>query len=225
MPITIWKIVLECTSGLHTMGDVEGSYIDYLKYSDGSPFIPATHIKGVLRCEAERLLRGDPSRKMPDCSITGDPKTRQCDDIKNGKFGCIVCKIFGPPRTAGITNTNYLEGNIRVTDFRSLQSTQTSSERRTHVVINRDTQTKEKHLLFSRNIVSTGTRFRGFILLRENLSNPEEELLTASIHAMADYGLGGNRSRGLGAVKLAREIDKTVTIDKFNNQFVGGISS
>lgn len=223
MPITIWRIVLECTSGFHTMGDVEGSYIDYLKDPvDHQPYIPATHVKGVMRCEAERLMRG--THQMPDCSITGDPKIRLCDDIKKGKFGCIVCKIFGPPRTEGITNKNYIEGSIRVTDFRVLEPKSVLSEQRAHVVINRETQTKEMRHLFSKNLVSHGTKFRGFIILRENLNDPEKQLLIASIHAMADYGLGGNRSRGLGGIRLVGDIDKTVTFDTFTAEFSGGVS-
>ncbi len=221
MPITIWRAVLECTSGFHTMGDVEGSYIDYLKDPVGHyPYIPATHVKGVMRCEAERLLRG--AQQMPDCSITGDPKIRLCDDIRKGRFGCAVCRIFGPPRTDGITNKNYLEGSIRVTDFRAVKPKSVLSEQRTHVVINRDTQTKEKRHLFSKNIVSSGTKFRGFIILREDLDETDQNLLIASIQAMADYGLGGNRSRGLGAVRLAEDIDKTVTVDTFTNEFAEG---
>ena len=38
------------------------------------------------------------------------------------------------------------------------------------------------------------------IIVRDGLTEEEERVFLASLHAMADYGLGKNRSRGFGAL-------------------------
>ncbi|MDD4497923.1 MAG: RAMP superfamily CRISPR-associated protein, partial [Methanosarcinaceae archaeon] len=99
----IWKITLLADSDFHTYGDSKGSTLDYLKDADGFPYIPGTHIKGVMRTEAERLLR---STEGIDCWITGDldlegaseenkRKIKTCEALERGEYGCDVCRVFG----------------------------------------------------------------------------------------------------------------------------------
>lgn len=189
----ILKISLTFKNDFHTTGESKGSLVDFLKDSDDNPYIPASHIKGVMRTEAERLLRS--TQNIP-CFITGNPKIILCSEVKNGGFKCDVCRIFGVPNVEG--GVDYREGKIRVTDFKTYNNVQAIS--RMHVSIERETQTKSEHALFNMLSVPSKTEFSGYILIREALTTSEEKLLHASIHSMAHYGLGKDRSRGLGGI-------------------------
>jgi len=203
----ILKLSMVFKNDFHTTGETKGSLIDFLKDSEG-PYIPATHIKGIMRTEAERILR---SVENIPCFITGNPqnsmKVTLCDEVIKGGFRCDVCKIFGVPNTEG--GRDYREGKTRITDFRP-DKKDVGSVSKMHVSINRETQTKSKSALFNMISVPSKTRFTGYILIRETLTDPEDKLLHASIHSMAHYGIGKDRSRGLGGIE---SID---TIDGFN---------
>lgn len=189
----ILKLSMLFKNDFHTTGEAKGSLVDFLKDSEENPYIPATHIKGIMRTEAERILR---SVENIPCYITGDPKVILCDEVKNGGFGCDVCRIFGVPNTKG--GGDYREGKVRVTDFKTDKDVQAVS--RMHVSIKRETQTKSEHALFNMHSVPSGTEFTGYLLIRDALTDSEEKLLHASIHSMAHYGIGKDRSRGLGGI-------------------------
>ncbi|MBE0524585.1 MAG: hypothetical protein IBX40_09680 [Methanosarcinales archaeon] len=194
----ILKLSMVFKNEFHTTGETKGSLIDFLKDSKESPYIPATHIKGIMRTEAERILRS--VEKIP-CYITGDPRSKSmnvtlCDEVKNGGFGCDVCRIFGVPNTDG--GGDFREGKVRITDFRTDKKVGAVS--RTHVSIDRGTQTKTEHALFNMLSVPSKTQFTGYILVRDELTDPENKLLYASMHSMAHYGIGKDRSRGLGGI-------------------------
>jgi len=194
----ILKLSMVFKNEFHTTGETKGSIIDFLKDSNDIPYIPATHIKGIMRTEAERILR---SVENIPCYITGDPRSNKmnvtlCDEVKNGGFRCDVCRIFGVPNKQG--GRDYREGKVRITDFRTEKDVLAVS--RTHVSINRGTQTKSGHALFNMLSVPAKTRFTGYIIVRDVLTDTEEKLLHASIHSMAHYGIGKDRSRGLGGI-------------------------
>ncbi len=183
-----------------------------MKDSKDSPYIPATHVKGVMRTEAERILR---TTENISCYITGNPKVVLCDEVKNGGFGCDVCRIFGVPNTRG--GGDYREGKIRITDFKTEKNVEAVS--RMHVSIERDTQTKSEHALFNMLSVPSKTEFSGYIIIREALTTSEEKLLAASIHSMAHYGIGKDRSRGLGGIMDSPESLKISEVSQ--NEYLG----
>lgn len=193
----ILKLSMVFKNEFHTTGETKGSLIDFLKDSKDSLYIPATHIKGIMRTEAERILR---SVENIPCFITGNPenamKVTLCDEVKNGGFRCDVCRIFGVPNTDG--GVDYREGKVRITDFRTDKVVGAIS--RMHVSIDRGTQTKSKSALFNILSVPSKTSFTGHIIVRDTLTDAENKLLHASIHSMAHYGIGKDRSRGLGGI-------------------------
>jgi CRISPR/Cas system CSM-associated protein Csm3 (group 7 of RAMP superfamily) len=231
--MNIWRVSLTVQSGFCTTGEKIGSFVDCLRDIHEIPFIPATHIKGIMRCEAERILRADPSSKSRNCSIFGerfddknssaDGKPQLCGEVlqKNGNFGCDICSLFGSPNVADTTKTGagsiYQEGIIRVTDFHldNPRIKDRGTDRRPHVAINRASQTKEPRHLFSGNVVPGSQIFQGFIILRRSLTESERKLLEASLRSMAHYGIGGNRSRGLGAVSI--NVDTNCMLNDFQN--------
>lgn len=75
-------------------------------------------------------------------------------------------------------------------------------------MINREFQVKEEHALYSEEAIPSGTIFTGDIIIRTGLTDEEKRVFLASLHTMACYGLGKNRSRGFGALKIG-EIKKS----------------
>ena len=186
----------------HTSGQTEGAFIDILKDHEGRAYIPATQVKGVMRCEAERILR---ATEGISCSVTGDPAVRVCDEVKGGMFGCDVCRLFGMPRTEG--GGAYIEGKLRFTSFLPTDGNKTPSEVRTSVTISRESGTNVSGNLFSMSFVPAGSMFTGYVMIRSDLSENEERLFSASLHAMKAYGLGKGRSRGCGGIREIRIAD------------------
>ena len=201
----VWTVDLCFTTPFHTTGTSLGSFIRIARGRDRSgsetPYIPATHLKGVMRCEAERIMR---STSGISCFITGEPVSEDheivvCDEVKAGGTGCPVCSLFGFPNTEG--GGGFREGKLRFLDFYpSGNQKEIGVLTRSHVMINRDYQVKQEHALYSEEAVPSGTVFTGNIIVRDGLTEEEERVFLASLHAMADYGLGKNRSRGFGAL-------------------------
>ena len=194
----MWKVELRLCSDFHTAGETRGSVIHVLK-SGNMPLIPGSHIKGVLRTEAERLWFGaqEVERK---CYLTGTPDgteekpagIKDCED----KDGCPICGMFGVPKQE---DKGYTEAKLKFTDF--LCSRTNNESERTHVQINRYTGAKRERALFTEKTVARGSVFRGFILMRA-LEEEEEKLLRGALHSASDYGFGGGRTRGLGCVEI-----------------------
>jgi CRISPR/Cas system CSM-associated protein Csm3 (group 7 of RAMP superfamily) len=201
--MNVWEIEIKLLSDLHTSGERRGSVVDIMR-RDGRPYLPASHVKGVVRTEAERIWFGCKGERP--CYIT-DVKDRRiwdCDDPNN--YGCPVCGMFGVPEQERRKGDKYTEAKIRFTDF---YLTGNESER-PHVRIDRKTGSKGRRALFSERTVSRGGSFRGFIIIRD-LNDKEEGLLEGAFHSASDYGFGGGRSRGLGLVEIV--IDKTASFD------------
>ena len=198
--MNILKISFSSKNDLHTTGESKGSLVDFLRNSKDEPYIPATHIKGIMRTEAERLLRS--TENIP-CYITGNPKIILCDEVKAGGFRCDVCRVFGVPNTEG--GGDYREGKIRITDFNTKNKVIAAS--RMHVSIMRASQTKQESALFNMHSVPSKTEFYGFVLIREKLTDSEDKLLKASINSMSHYGIGKDRTRGLGGIENLKILD------------------
>ncbi|MGM0772008.1 MAG: RAMP superfamily CRISPR-associated protein [Halobacteriota archaeon] len=217
--MNILRIKLRSTSDFHTTGSSQGSTVDFLRDENDIPYIPGSHVKGVMRTEAERIIR---SIEGITCWITGDvdkidateDNKREivlCDELREGKYGCSICPIFGVPNNDGKAGFN--EGKIRVMDFKAADPAIAAS--RMHVSINRDNLSKNEGGLFRTKVVPSGTIFTGYIMTK-NLTAEEESLLKASFHSMCHYGLGGGRSRGLGSFELAGDIEE-ISVEEFVN--------
>jgi len=205
--MNVWEIEVKLLSDLHTSGERRGSVVDIMR-RDGKPYLPASHVKGVVRTEAERIWFGCKGERP--CYIT-DMKEKRiwcCDDSNN--YGCPVCGMFGVPEQEKKEGDEYTEAKIRFTDF---YLTGKESER-PHVRIDRKTGSKRRRALYSERTVSRGGSFRGFIIIRD-LNDEEEGLLEGALHSASDYGFGGGRSRGLGLAEIV--IDKNVSFDAVKN--------
>ncbi len=215
----ILKISLINTVDFHTMGETQGSTADFLKNSKGVPYIPATHIKGVMRTEAERIMRSIMGYKnnfiepKPEDDASEAEKERikgirTEKELKLRDLSSVVCNIFGKIHDENAET--YHEGKIKITDF--IADKGVISVSRMHVSISRDNLSKKEGALFRTRVVPAGSKFTGYLFIRD-LTEDENKLLMASLHSMCHYGLGGERSRGLGNFRI--EGPTTISYEEF----------
>jgi len=155
-----------------TAGQRQGTRETFLRTEDGNyPFIPATHFKGVLRHELERL----------------------------GKEDFVVKNLGTMNPDSGREGEEYRETMVKFMDLIPADSWKTAV--RPHVSIEQKTgKAGAGHLQFE-EVVAKGAEFHGMILLKD--SNEEvERIIHAGILSVADFGIGGSRSSGLGRFEI-----------------------
>jgi CRISPR/Cas system CSM-associated protein Csm3 (group 7 of RAMP superfamily) len=213
--MNVWKIELRLCSDFHSAGETRGSVIHVLK-SGITPYIPGSHIKGMLRTEAERIWFSTHGG-VRNCYLTGAPDgteknpagVEKCKD----EDGCPICSLFGVPEQE---EKSYAEAKVKFTDF--FCSRGDNESERAHVKIRRNTGAKEERALFTEKTVARGSVFTGFILMR-TLEEAEEKLLHGALRSASDYGFGGGRTRGLGCVDLTINVG---TMDGVKELLRGG---
>lgn len=177
-----FEIRFRLKSGFHTTGDRAELWADKaiaLNWTEGTkPVIPATSIKGWLRENAERVLRGL-GQKVCDAS----QPTTICGE-------CIVCEIFGHPRKKSPLQFEdaILENSL--------------TDTRTSVSLSRYRRTAYEERLFttevawSQNIIVKGN---GFFDTKDDAQKATALLWLA---AKMGFAIGASRSRGLGWLEL-----------------------
>lgn len=159
----------------------------------GRLILPASALRGALRIELERLLRG---RGEPACRASGpaDPDATPC--------ACPVCRLFG---TEGVGT-----GTLRLEDAR-LEGTERTADLRPRVAVSRATGTVAHRLLGFAETGEVdgrnGACFRAAAWLvprseeeRDGVALDEDRRnLAAACRALS--ALGGGKSRGLGWVE------------------------
>ncbi len=205
--LTIKELRIKLKNDFHTTGLAKGSTVDILKDNQENIYIPATHIKGVIRTEAERLYGAG-------CQITCfNEKSKMITCKTPDSAECPICRMFGSPNLEG---KEILVSKLRFLDFRS-DGNETSE--RTHASIDRDTGSKTDKALFTEKTVPEGTEFAGYILIRKELKDMEEKLLKGAIHSAAHYGFGSGRSRGLGGIEIIKY--KEISKKEFIKNLIG----
>ncbi len=157
-----------------TAGQKQGTRESFLRMEDGNhPFIPATHFKGVLRHELERLGKED--------FVSDNLGTLSPDTGREGR--------------------EYRETRVKFMDL--IPSGSWKIAVRPHVSIEQSTRKAgEGHLQFE-EVVEKNAEFHGIILLKD--SNEEiERTIHAGILSVADFGIGGSRSSGLGRFEIVQ---------------------
>lgn len=194
------KISLDFESPFHIGGGVSGESAllkPLLKDALGRPYVPGSAFKGVLRHEAERLVRalvGEDAVCRPPQPETMCPQAPQY-----GKF-CPVCRVFGSPALPATWHFSDLHAEDEV-----LIKTTTL---RYGVGISRYRQAAANDILYATETAerSPFLTFKGKITaatsstMRDRSSSSEQRgevaLLWAALKALKM--LGGGRSRGLG---------------------------
>ncbi|MCI0605868.1 CRISPR-associated RAMP protein Csx7 [bacterium] len=190
-----------------------GADISVVKDLQGSPYIPGSSFKGVLRSAIERIARSIDKRpalwSCPDpldddqrC-VSKDHMKDLRDEFKRDEQGlsdkvyeesCTTCSLFG---------SSWLSSKVLIKDMLLVGNWNQGYPVRDGVGINRDTGTAHEGALYSYEIVPPGIRFECEILV-ENAANSELALLFLGLREIQSgrIQLGGGRSRGLGWVML-----------------------
>lgn len=178
-------------SDLHIGGHstIEPAEVDnpVIKNSEGSPIIPGSSLKGVLRTEAERLLRGLGVNEV--CDIFDRAKIGGCNE-------CPVCKLFGGKDLAA---------SIR---FKDCITSQKKTFIRDGVAIDRQKRKAKKSGKFDFEVVPKGTLFSGKLTIENTRLEEKKYAKLGAILSLFDFfnscsgSLGHATSRGFGEVEL-----------------------
>lgn len=208
---------LELLSGLH-IGVGRGTEVttsDNLVVRDikDRPFIPGSSLKGILRSSLEGLFRGLIGKIKHfnlSCDIIADPCVkvdetvkeqwrRSRKDVTEGimeevEKGCEICKLFGSP---------WLASRVMFQDLPVDGKWYGYMETRDGVAIDRETETAMPQRKFDFEVVPSGTVFD----LNVYLENPTDYQLGMLFLTFEQLNqgftlLGGNKSRGLGRVRI-----------------------
>jgi CRISPR-associated protein Csm3 len=184
--------------------------IDNPVIKDGNdfPMIPGSSLKGVLRTEMERLLRG------------ANKKACTPNNLCEPKDECTVCLLFGGQEYAG---------SIRIRDAIT-DSPKTVV--RDGVMIDRGKRKAAEGRYYTSEVVPKGTVFNGQIMIE----NPRlDECKYAKLGALLGTcrffnatcrSLGGAVSRGFGEVIIVPKIVREVTpSDYLNGNYKGNVIS
>ena len=186
-----------------------------IKNADGFPIVPGSSLKGVLRTEFERLLRGLSCDVCTIPDVCGGKKRKK---EKGNDEPCLVCQLFG-----GMT----LAGSIRIRDA-------TAGSRRTYirdgVAIDRKTRKAKTGAKYDMEVVPGGTILNGQIII-ENLTMEGTSLarLGAFLSLVEFYNacsgrLGHATSRGFGKVRIEIESIQIISAQDYLKGQVEGIT-
>jgi CRISPR-associated RAMP protein (TIGR02581 family) len=212
---------LEMRTALHIGGGKATlSYTDspVVLTPEGTPFIPGSSFKGTLRSTIEKLVSSLPedlglrSCGLPTDENTNDPcptsHQKQIADERRRKPDngeeilaqvrdrlCHTCQLFGSPFAAARITLNDLDlindewcGTTQIRDG---------------VAIDRDSETAKPGLKYDFEVVPAMTVF-GMRLVLENATEEDLQLISIGLSEFVNGfgGVGGLRSRGLGACLL-----------------------
>ena len=199
MPQVFLEVVAHFETPFHIGGGVTGESATIkplLRDGHGRPYLPGSALKGVLRHEAERIVRAltdDPNAvcRAPRAEAMCPQKPRF------GEF-CPVCRTFGSP--AYPSPFHFGDLTAKATDANLLASTVL----RYGVGVSRYRGAAAEDLLYLTEIVPAApfTPLRGTIegVVDEAEGNGPLALLLAAVIALRM--IGGGRSRGLGWLRL-----------------------
>ncbi len=181
---------------------------------DQQPFVPGSSFKGALRSTIEKLVPSLPTENgLKTCALqesddidcsTAKQKTianeRRQDPEKWSQKKlldglCDTCRLFGSPFAAARANIQ----DLYLADPLWSASTQI----RDGVAIDRDSERARNALKYDFEVVPATTAFKLVINL-ENASRQDLQLLCIGLSDFVNGfgGVGGKRSRGLGACTL-----------------------
>lgn len=208
------RAILEYTittkSDLHVGGHstIEPAEVDnpVIKNSDGYPIIPGSTLKGILRTETERLLRG---LGVEVCDIFDRSNRGGCNK-------CSACKLFGGKDLAS---------SIRIKDS-------TASQKKTFirdsVAIDRQKRKARDGGKFDLEVVPKGTTFSGKLIIENTELKGYEYSKLGAMLSLVDFfnscsgSIGHATSRGFGEAEIDVERFNVISAeDYFNGKYKG----
>ncbi|RLG42856.1 MAG: hypothetical protein DRO01_00725 [Thermoproteota archaeon] len=206
---------LRCRTAFHTTGNRWrwGADKALVQRYDGTYVLPATSLKGALRDQAERLLRGH----VHVCAAP-DPG-QMCQDPDNL---CLACRVFGNPRRPS---------RLRFTDVVLDNQGPETTQIRAGVAISRRRRAAVPQRLYFVETTAAGPLEAQTVVegLFPSQQEAEEAAALVVLAARLLPALGAGRTRGLGwleAIKAECAIDDQpladMVLERYWNQWLGG---
>ncbi len=170
-------------------------------YSD-YPIIPGSSLKGVLRTEMERLLKG---LKIDICTVPDVCKSRK----RKVDVECPVCMLFGGAELAGSVRIKDATANRKKTVIRD------------GVAIERKTRKAKGGAKYDIEAVPQGTDFYGEVAIENlDISGNKNAKLGAFLSLIEFFnscsgGIGHATSRGFGQVNIGIDNFKIITAEDY----------
>ncbi len=246
---TIIKATLEIQTALSVGSRLSleptGTDMPVIKTPDGLPFIPGSSIKGVVRFQAERLLRTwnrpprlwacDPFHEpcVPEKSRDGRKGKEELwkESVQNDaafarevfKASCTACRLFGSP---------WFAGRVAFKDAYLINAEALSvvTQIRDGVGIDRDLGAARAHVKYDFETVVPGACF-GIEILAENLQDWEIGFLLIVLRLWEEGGIaiGGKTTRGPGWGRLkdlkVQQVNADNLLDYLQNRQAAGQSA
>ncbi len=169
----------------------------------GSPYIPGSTLKGLMRSEAERILK---TIGVSVCDIMSNEELRKLKEGSEDYRPCLVCRIFGGPTIASsVTIGNALPKRW-------------STDTRTCVSINRITGGQHPGRLYDVEYVNPKSEFSWRVETLNldilDLNDERSVVFNLLINKMQEIGIwiGGRKSVGHGLVRISK-IDEVKRYD------------
>jgi CRISPR/Cas system CSM-associated protein Csm3 (group 7 of RAMP superfamily) len=200
------KITVTVDTGI-CIGDsgASGAPTDKMIFRDGAGrlVIPASTIKGRLRHECEIIARAKKyvicespkaENMCPQLNSLSELEREQIETDDTGKHCCIICQIFGSPKSPARVIFNDL---ICEDEF--------STEMRGGIAINRRRRAVEDAKLFRLETSKhgAGIKFSGEIELSDSIHNEHRQLIIAGLKRINT--LGNRTSAGVGWLRIEYE--------------------
>lgn len=181
------------------------------KDPQGRAVIPGSSLKGVLRTELERLLKG---LGVPDIctvpNVCGKPGT------PHAATTCLVCQLFGGMNLAG---------SVRIHD--AVATSAGHMRTRDHVAIDRKVRKARDTAKFDMDAVIKGTKFEGSLVIENlDLVSPTGQhrydklggfISLIDFFNICSGKIGGAVSRGYGEITISIDSIRIVTAQDYLN--------
>ena len=166
-----------------------------IKGSDGKLYISASTFKGIWRhaCEVIAQSEGHFVCESPRAENMCPPHQEVGNEPKQDRY-CIICQIFGSPKTSSRIFINNLIADMELVAE--------STEIRSGVTINRRRHVAEEHRLYftETSLSNADIVFFGDVTIDRKVTDAQIRLLRAGLKYI--HAIGTGKSRGLGWLKI-----------------------
>jgi len=215
-----WDIVTK--SDLHIGGHGSSGPADVdlpvLRNSEDFPIIPGSSIKGVLRTELERLLRGCSIEvcTIPDVCYSSRWLKEHPEKRDKAVDPCLVCQIFGSG------------GNSSPARIRDATAKEKFTVIRDGVAIDRKSRKAKPGSKYDLEAVPKGTVFSGYVMLENCSLYGQDYARLGGLLSLVEFfnacagTMGHGVSRGYGEVEVRiKEISVISANDYLNGNYSG----
>jgi CRISPR/Cas system CSM-associated protein Csm3 (group 7 of RAMP superfamily) len=178
-----------------------------LKNNQDCPIIPGSSLKGVLRTEMERLLKG---ANIDTCTVPDVCKSKRGGSVIRGDLPeCPVCLLFGGGALAASIRIKDATANSKKTRIRD------------GVAIERTTRKAKSVAKYDIETVPAGTEFYGEIVLENPSISENKNAKLGGLLSLIEFfsqcagSMGSATSRGFGQIHIIIDDVRIITAQDY----------